>query len=58
MDKLIKMDSVYDGKTKEEIIDLIFFFHLQNTNGRENHDEMFKKGIEAAIIEIFGDEDW
>ena len=26
--------------------------HLQNTNGRETEDEMFRLGIEAAIEEL------
>ncbi|MDA3816770.1 MAG: hypothetical protein PF486_05290 [Prolixibacteraceae bacterium] len=35
-------------KKREEAINLIYFLNLQNTNGRETHDEMFKLGIEAC----------
>ena len=39
-------------KTKEELIDWIYTMHLQNTNGRESGDEMFKLGIEACLREL------
>ena len=50
------MDDIYKDKTRDEVVDLIFFFHLQNTNGRETEDEMFKLGIEAAIEELLPEE--
>jgi len=39
-------------KTEKELVDWIYVMHLQNTNGRETPDEMFKLGIEAAITEL------
>lgn len=39
-------------ETKEELVEWIEIMHLQNTNGRETPDEMFKLGIEAAIEEL------
>ena len=39
-------------ETKEELIEWIETIHLQNTNGRETEDEMFRLGIEAAIEEL------
>jgi len=39
-------------KTEKELVDWIYVMHLQNTNGRETPDEMFKRGIEAAITEL------
>lgn len=46
------IDKIYEGKTRDEIIELVYTFHLQNTNGRETHDEMFKLGIEACYDEL------
>lgn len=39
-------------ETKEELVEWIETMHLQNTNGRETEDEMFRLGIEAAIEEL------
>jgi hypothetical protein len=39
-------------KTEQEITSWIHTMHLQNTNGRETPDEMFKLGIEAAVEEL------
>jgi hypothetical protein len=36
---------------EEEFIDTVFTLHLQNTNGRESYEEMFRLGIEAAYKE-------
>jgi hypothetical protein len=36
---------------KNEFIEMVFTLHLQNTNGRESHEEMFRLGIEAAYKE-------
>lgn len=38
--------------TKEELVEWIETMHLQNTNGRETEEEMFRLGIEAAIEEL------
>ncbi|MDA3854985.1 MAG: hypothetical protein PF569_01910 [Candidatus Woesearchaeota archaeon] len=46
------MDDIYKDKTKEEIIDLVYTLHLQNTSGRETPDEMFRLGIEACYEEL------
>lgn len=46
------MANIYKGKTKGEVIEIIYTMHLQNTNSRESDDEMFKLGIEAAIEEM------
>ena len=46
------IDKIYEGKTRNEIIELVYTFHLQNTNGRESHDEMFKLGIKACYEEL------
>jgi len=45
-------DEIYEGESKETIIDFIYSFHLQNTSGRETPNEMFKLGIEAVINEL------
>lgn len=39
-------------ETKEELVEWVEIMHLQNTNGRETEDEMFRLGIEAAIEEL------
>lgn len=39
-------------KTEQELIDWIYSMQLQNTNGRETYDEMFKLGIEACLNEL------
>lgn len=39
-------------ETKEELVEWIETMHLQNTNGRETEEEMFRLGIEAAIEEL------
>ena len=39
-------------ETKEELVEWIETMHLQNTNGRETEEEMFRLGIEAAIQEL------
>ena len=46
------MDDIYKNKSKNEIIEAIYDNCLQNTNGREDNDEMFKKGIEACYEEL------
>ena len=39
-------------ETKEELVEWIETMHLQNTNGRETKEEMFRLGIEATIEEL------
>lgn len=39
-------------KTEQELIEWIYSMQLQNTNGRETCDEMFKLGIEACLTEL------
>lgn len=39
-------------KKEEDLIDWIETMHLQNTSGRENPDQMFRLGIEAALEEL------
>lgn len=39
-------------ETEEELVEWIETMHLQNTNGRETEEEMFRLGIEAAIEEL------
>ena len=39
-------------ETKEQLVEWIEAMHLQNVNGRENEEEMFRLGIEAAIEEL------
>ncbi len=49
IEEIIKpTENVKNLRTREEIIELVYFLNLQNTNGRESHDEMFKLGIEAC----------
>jgi hypothetical protein len=36
----------------EELIEWIYTMQLQNTNGRETPEEMFRLGIEATISEM------
>jgi len=65
--KLIRNNNFYNGlgmesklngiemkkfETKEELVEWIETMHLQNTNGRETEEEMFRLGIEAAIQEL------
>jgi hypothetical protein len=50
----VGIDSIYKGKTREEIIQMIYDLTLQNTNGRESEDEMYMKGIEACYEELCG----
>jgi len=38
--------------SKDEFIDFVYMMHLQNTNGRESTNEMFRLGIEAAYDEM------
>lgn len=38
--------------TREEFIEFVYTMHLQNTNGRESPDEMFKLGVAAAYDEM------
>lgn len=40
------------GMNREKFIEWCFDMHLQNTNGRETDEEMFKLGIEAAVEEF------
>ena len=49
------MDEIYEHKNREERIELVYSFMLQNTNGRESHDEMFKLGIEACYDELINE---
>lgn len=37
---------------REKFVQWCFDMHLQNTNGRETDEEMFKLGIEAAVEEM------
>jgi hypothetical protein len=46
------MDDIYKGKTKEEIIELVYCLTKQNLSGRETHDEIFMKGIEFCYKEL------
>jgi len=39
-------------ETKKQIADYIEMMHLQNTNGRETDEELFRLGIEVAINEL------
>ncbi len=39
-------------ETKKELVEWIEDMHLQNTNGRETENEIFRLGIEAAIEEL------
>jgi len=39
-------------KSKDELIERVFWLHCQNLNGRENAEEAFKKGIEATLEEL------
>ena len=39
-------------ETKEQLVEWIETSHLQNVNGRENKDELFRLGIKAAIEEL------
>jgi len=39
-------------ETKEDLVEWIETMHLQNTNGRENPNQMFRLGVEAAIEEL------
>jgi len=39
-------------KNKQELVEWIETMYLQNTNGRETAEEMFRLGIEAAIEEL------
>jgi hypothetical protein len=39
-------------KNEQQLIEWVYTMRLQNTNGRETHNEMFKQGIEAAINEL------
>lgn len=39
-------------KTKKQLVDWIETMHLQNTNGRETEEKMFRLGIEATIEEL------
>ena len=52
MDSKLNEIEMIKFETKQELIDWIEIMHLQNTNGRETPDEMFKLGIEAAIEEL------
>ena len=40
-------------KTQKELIEWIYVMRLQNTNGRESHDEMFRLGIESCLDELY-----
>lgn len=46
------MSEIFKNKNREECIDIIYDLHLQNTNGRETNEEMFKLGIEACYDEM------
>tara|TARA_B100001750_G_C15323054_1_gene503232 strand:+ start:561 stop:842 length:282 start_codon:yes stop_codon:yes gene_type:complete len=39
-------------KDNKELAEWVYDMHLQNTNGRETHEEMFKLGIENTIEEL------
>ena len=41
-----------EQSVKDEFIDFVYTMYLQNTNGRETHDEMFRLGIEFAYDEM------
>ena len=47
-----KVNGMRKFETKEELVEWIETMHLQNTNGRETGEEMFRLGIEAAIEEL------
>ena len=51
------MDKIYQGLSREEIIDLVYVLTLHNTNGRESPDEMYRLGIEAAYDELIDNND-
>lgn len=50
------MDEIYQNKTREQIIELIYDMTLQNTNGRESGLDMFRKGVESCYDELFEEE--
>lgn len=39
-------------KTTEDLAEWVYTMHLQNTNGRETENEMFRLGIENCIQEL------
>ena len=39
-------------KTQVDLADWVYDMHLQNTNGRESHDEMFRLGIKVCLEEL------
>jgi len=39
-------------ESKEDLVEWVETMHLQNTNGRESNNEMFRLGIKAAIEEL------
>lgn len=39
-------------KTSDDLIEWVYAMHLQNTNGRETENEMFRLGIENCIQEL------
>lgn len=48
----LEKDDMKKFETKEELVEWIETMHLQNTNGRETEEEMFRLGIEATIEEL------
>ena len=47
-----KSEKMRKFDTKEELVEWIETMHLQNTNGGETKEKMFRLGIEAAIEEL------
>lgn len=46
------MSDILKNKNRKECIDIIYDLHLQNTNGRESNEDMFKLGIEVCYDEM------
>ena len=49
------MDEIYEHKNRDELIELVYNLTLQNTNGRETYDEMYKLGIKACYDELINE---
>lgn len=43
-------------KNKKEFTDWVETIHLQNANGRESSEEMFRLGVEATLEELLSPE--
>ena len=52
MESKLNVIDMMKFETKEECVEWIETMHLQNTNGRETGEEMFRLGVEASIEEL------